>query len=77
MSGCSLSLVVVLLLDKQDFALLPIHGQDDELVVLSDELLQFVQVVQNGLSKTLSEVIVQHLNDATEMLELLDLLPVD
>ena len=74
---CSLSLVVILLLDKQDFTLLAIHGQDDEFVVFSDKLLQFVQVVQNSLSEALSEVIVQHFDDATKVLELLDLLPVN
>jgi len=76
-SCCSLSLVVILLLHKQDFTLLSIHGQDDEFVVFSDELLQLMQVVQNGLSEALSEVIVQHFNDSTKMLELLNLLSVD
>lgn len=76
-SCCSLSIVVILLLHKQDFTLLSIHGQDDEFVVFSDELLQLMQVVQNGLSEALSEVIVQHFNDSTKMLELLNLLSVD
>ena len=45
-----------------------------EAILLTNRLLQVLKVAQNSMTKSLSEVVVQHFDDSAQMLELLDLL---
>lgn len=65
--------VLLMLLYGQVDTFLTVLRQVQKLVLLSDLLLEVLQVGENRLAEPLREVVVEHFDDSTKVLELLDL----